>query len=655
MAEAATEAVTVPDLLSLNEVISNPVDLSVADEFLDATDVPAEIEGGSPLGQEAVPDVEPSSPFTSGDVPASSPSVEVDPSLLNGAESSPSMSPAAVDALQSAGEDGSVDRVALSAQEEYLRLTGGGNQGVEQLQTDDFGDSLKAAQDSIGDSLNGVQEGINTARDAAANSVDGIVNAVRASVDSAGSSVKNAYDSVNGSIVRVIKSVTGPSDESVDDLQSGVENSTQGVDFTSVFRVGTPANDALKEFVTVVQSATGSAIGAAGSFITQAYSTTKDNVPPEVQSFLDSAEDKVAQITGPVGSAFDKVYIIITDAERAVGLDTDNAVIPVILVVGGSLFLGYTFLNIRYGGYSGDLPPSAALDVLKKENAVLVDIRSEEATMADGIPDLRRSMRSKFAAVEVIKVEGAARGIIRNTSDVESLITAAVIRNLKSVTGGSKIIVLDTDGGQSKQIARGLRKSGAKRAYRVDGGFKAWVSSGLRVKPAGSQSALTILQEDAEALVEEVQPTSSGIIAVILGSVAGVYALSEWEKTLQLIGVLGIATSIYSRVSLYDTVEDAKADLKLLQKPFSLVIQAIVWLGGLLEPKKLQLATSPLSSNVQGRVIQAAAKHGSNPSELELVQEEATQEPDEIPAAVEQEDEEGDSTQSQHTGVQVPE
>lgn len=34
---------------------------------------------------------------------------------------------------------------------------------------------------------------------------------------------------------------------------------------------------------------------------------------------------------------------IITDAERAVGLDIDNPVLPIILVVGGSLFLGYGF------------------------------------------------------------------------------------------------------------------------------------------------------------------------------------------------------------------------------------------------------------------------------------------------------------------------
>lgn len=300
LAEDATEIVTLPDTVFSSEVIRTPVDSSATNEYVDTTDVPTQIEGGFPSGQEGVPDVELSSPFTSGDAPAASPSVEIDPSVLNGAESSPATSPAAVDALQSAGEDGSVDRAALSAQEEYLRLIGGGYQGAEQVQTDDLGDSLKAAQ-----------EGFNTARDASAKSVEDVVNALRTSVDSAGNSVKNAYDSVNGSIVRVIKSVTAPFDKNVDELQSGVDNATQGVtvDFTSVFRVGTPANDGLKEVVTVVKSATGSALEIAGSFITQAYSTTKDNVPPEFQSFLNSAEEKVAQFTGSVGSAIDQVCI----------------------------------------------------------------------------------------------------------------------------------------------------------------------------------------------------------------------------------------------------------------------------------------------------------------------------------------------------------
>jgi hypothetical protein len=39
-------------------------------------------------------------------------------------------------------------------------------------------------------------------------------------------------------------------------------------------------------------------------------------------------------------------------------------------------------------------------------------------------------------------------------------------------------------------------------------------------------------------------------------------ALLEWEKTLQLIGVLGIAYSIYWRVQSYTSMEEVKADIR---------------------------------------------------------------------------------------------
>jgi hypothetical protein len=56
---------------------------------------------------------------------------------------------------------------------------------------------------------------------------------------------------------------------------------------------------------------------------------------------------------------------------------------------------------------------------------------------------------------------------------------------------------------------------------------------------------------------------------------------------------------------------------RLLQTPFSLATQGILWIAGQVEPAKLQLATAPSSSAVQERVVQAAAKHGPLASEDE--------------------------------------
>ena len=55
---------------------------------------------------------------------------------------------------------------------------------------------------------------------------------------------------------------------------------------------------------------------------------------------------------------------------------------------------------------------------------------------------------------------------------------------------------------------------------------------------------------------------------------------------------------------------------RLLQKPFRSLGDAILWAVGQVRPGTLQLATSPSTSAVQDRVLQAAAKHGPLASEL---------------------------------------
>lgn len=54
---------------------------------------------------------------------------------------------------------------------------------------------------------------------------------------------------------------------------------------------------------------------------------------------------------------------------------------------------------------------------------------------------------------------------------------------------------------------------------------------------------------------------------------------------------------------------------RLLLTPVSLGAQAVSWAAGKLEPNKIGLPTSPSSTAVQDRVLKAAAKHESQPSE----------------------------------------
>lgn len=90
----------------------------------------------------------------------------------------------------------------------------------------------------------------------------------------------------------------------------------------------------------------------------------------------------------------------------------------------------------------------------------------------------------------------------------------------------SKVIVMDASGGRSKAIARSLKKFGVKvrtndlitnnfhllcvcdysmlnlcgqNPYVLQGGFKSWVSKGLRVKEPKPETALTVLNEVFQA------------------------------------------------------------------------------------------------------------------------------------------------------------
>ncbi|KAJ6855714.1 hypothetical protein NC651_040373 [Populus alba x Populus x berolinensis] len=115
----------------------------------------------------------------------------------------------------------------------------------------------------------------------------------------------------------------------------------------------------------------------------------------------------------------------------------------------------------------------------------------------DGIPDLRRAAQFHYVIVTLPEVDGPVRKLLKGGRDLDDILTAAVIRNLKAVQhqwplrtqeivlvlpyaaqllhhnllsvpclnpeAGTlsqiyQVIVMDADGSRSKGIARSLRK-----------------------------------------------------------------------------------------------------------------------------------------------------------------------------------------------------
>ncbi|KAL9432021.1 hypothetical protein AB3S75_027100 [Citrus x aurantiifolia] len=440
--------------------------------------------------------------------------------------------------------------------------------------------------------------------------------------------VKSSLDTITSSLTSIKKSTS----EAVDNVVSRV--------FSSIDQTGGSAGSKLTNFSTDLKEASSKATVAAvdvlrntivaleesitngASFVVYYYGTTKESLPPEIRDALNLYEDRAVKLWRPVGSALQQVSVAIEGLERSLGFDPNDPIVPFVVFLGTSATLWIFYWWWTYGGYSGDLSPKLTLELLRgKENAVLIDVRDEDLRERDGIPDLRRGARFRYASVYLPEVGGSVKKLLRGGRELDDTLTAAIIRNLKIVQDRSKVIVMDADGTRSKGIARSLRKLGVMRPFLVQGGFQSWVKEGLRIKELKSETALTILNEDAEAILEDINPSPVQFLGFGVGCFAVLYALLEWEKTLQFIGVIGLGQTIYRRVAAYNDAEDFKQDVRLLLAPVRIGARAFSWAAGKLETNRPGLPTSPSSVDVQNRVLQAAAKHESQPADTEGIQD----------------------------------
>lgn len=481
---------------------------------------------------------------------------------------------------------------------------------------------------SASDSLDIDSDQLSSVKTSIEDFIDGVSKSFSASVDKGESSVKSSLDAITSSVSSVVNSANEAVDNAVGRMFSTIDQTGQlggskmanlSSDFKEATSKGTAiAIDILRRTFVVVEDS----LSNGASFVVSSYQSAKDFLPPDVSDALNLSEKRAAEFLGPAKSAFQQVYIAIEGLEENLGLDPNDPIIPFVIFLGTSATLWVIYLVRTFSGYAGDLSPESTLELLTgKENAVLIDVRPEVIREKEGIPDLRRTARFRYASVTLPEVDGSLWKLLKSGKDLDDTLTAAVIRNLKIVQDRSKVIIMDGDGTRSKGIARSLRKLGLKKPYLVQGGFQSWVKHGLRIKELKPETTLTILNEEAEAILENINPSRAQVLGYGVGLIAASYALLEWEKTLQLIGVVGLGQTIYRRVATYENAEDFKQDVRLLLAPVRVGAQAFSWAAGKLESNGIGLPTSPSSSDVKNRVLQAAAKHESQPSDTEGIQE----------------------------------
>nr|KAJ0199447.1 hypothetical protein LSAT_V11C600323550 [Lactuca sativa] len=427
----------------------------------------------------------------------------------------------------------------------------------------------------------------------------GINESLSALVCNTDTAISNTLKTITSSVEAASKGVNGAIDGSVNNLKlsvssalSGLSNNSKGVSS----KAGGIAVDGLRTVIVTVEEL----VSEGAMFLVYAYASAKDMLPPELQNVLNSSEDKAYGVLKPIGTTFQQVYVSIEGFERIIGIDPSDPIVPFVLLLGTSTTLWASYWILTYAGYAGDLSPKLAFELLKgKESVALIDVRPEARDLwlkyyiihvkdfreRDGIPDLRRTARFRYASVEYPEVDTGVKKLLKSGKDLDDALVAAVIRNLKVV----------------------------QRPYLVQGGFRSWVQEGLRVKDPKPETTLTILNEEAEAILEGITPFQ--VIGYGMGFLATAFALLEWEKTLQFIAVAGIGQTIYRRIASYEDSNDFKRDVGQLVVPVKLGGQAISWAAAKLESNRNGLPTSPSSVNVQNRVLQAAAKHESQPPE----------------------------------------
>ncbi|KAK6255520.1 hypothetical protein SCA6_016825 [Theobroma cacao] len=509
----------------------------------------------------------------------------------------------------SAAEEKLVDLTNQSAESTNDSV---GMVGPETVTTVDMlPDNSTAASSSLNfdnDSLSSVKTGLD-------DFLSGFNESINSSVNKGENAVKSLLDNITSSI----NSVTTSASEAVDNVQASASNKVSNLSNDLTEALG-KANaflvDLLRRTIVVVEDS----LSNGASSLVYFYGSAKERLPPEINDALALYEERTGTALKPVGAAFQQVYIGIEGLERSLGFDPNDPIIPFFLLIGTSATLWAFYWVWAYSGYSGDLSPKLTLELLTgRENAILIDDLRER----DGIPDLRRVARFRYASVSLPEVNGSMRKLLKSfSSSKPSFVKIKKDLGLDSPNSDrSKVIILDADGSRSKGIARSLRKLGVKRRYLVQGGFQSWVKQGLRIKELKPETTLTILNEEAEAILQDISPSPVQLLGYGVGSAAAVYALIEWEKTLQFIGILGLVQTIYWRVSSYENSEDLKKDIRVLLAPVRVGAQALSWAAGKLETNRIGLPTSPSSLDVQNRVLQAAAKLESQPSDAEGIQD----------------------------------
>ncbi|KAL3142509.1 hypothetical protein ABBQ38_002832 [Trebouxia sp. C0009 RCD-2024] len=303
--------------------------------------------------------------------------------------------------------------------------------------------------------------------------------------------------------------------------------------------------DGINQTVPGLQSSVDSAAAAFSSQVNDAASSVMDALPAPAAEALQAAASAIQP-------GADRLWGYVNSDPKAGAAAAGLAVgLPLL-----------TYWRARLSGYSGQLQPKKALDLLNKSNTLLVDIRREEVRNRDGIPLLKRGSRGKGAAFPLQSVS-VPPAVVRSSKQGQNLrlqVAALQILGLKQVKRGTKLVLLDRTGGADAiTLARNIRQVSRRKVYIVAGGFSAWEKQGLGTQDTATNYQSTVLDslaDEAETLVESATSfVRDPVLAV--GAFGGValagVALVDWHYALKYVGILGAQLTLINWLRSYDS------------------------------------------------------------------------------------------------------
>lgn len=223
----------------------------------------------------------------------------------------------------------------------------------------------------------------------------------------------------------------------------------------------------------------------------------------------------------------------------------------IVFCVGLSLPLLFGY-NAIYGGFSGSMKPSKVVEKLQDGDTILVDIRSQDERMQQGVPLLKLGARGKGVAIPFPSLPPYLSAKVSNKRKLCIEMMGAHIKSIGKLNKQTYIVVMDNRGEIAKDVARACRRAGLPRVYMMDGGFNQYKNQDCLIdrRDFYEEGPLAIVADTAENLTNETKVVfaKSENVAMALAAVtfSGLF-ITNLHEIFKFIGVLGIEATILLR------------------------------------------------------------------------------------------------------------